>query len=106
MEKNKLVYVVGTNFFYDIRIFEDFDKAYEWFVRCVRNEIKHCTHFTDEQRKQTYHDFEYYCSCFKKQNHDIFTGTASYEVENVFKKKVTYYFSTEILERQVNYGKR
>lgn len=99
MKKDKLVYVVGTNFFYDIRIFEDFNKAYEWFVRCVTNEIKHCTHFTDEQKKQAYHEFEYYCSCFKKQNHDIFTGTTSYEVENVFKKKITYYFSTEILER-------
>ena len=48
MKRDKLVYVVGTDFFYDIRIFEDFDKAYEWFVRCVRNEIKHCIHFTDE----------------------------------------------------------
>lgn len=99
MKRDKLVYVVGTDFFYDIRIFENFDKAYNWFVRCVTNEIKHCTHFTDEQRKQVYHEFDYYCSYFKRQNHDIFTGTASYSIENVFKKKVTYYFSTEILER-------
>ena len=99
MEKNKLVYVVGTDFIYDIRVFENFDKAYNWFVRCVTNEIKLSTHFTDEQRKQAYNDFKYYCSCFKKQNHDIFIGTAGYTIENVFKKKVTYYFSTEILER-------
>lgn len=48
MKRDKLVYVVGTDFFYDIRIFENFDKAYNWFVRCITNEIKHCTHFTDE----------------------------------------------------------
>lgn len=99
MKTDKLVYIVGTDFFYDIRVFEDFDKAYDWFVKCVRNEINLSTHFTDEQRKQAHHDFEYYCSCFKRQNHDIFIGTAPYTIENISKKKVTYYFSTEILER-------
>ena len=99
MLQNKLVYVVGTKLFYNIRVFENFDSAYECFKKCITAEISRCKHLTDKQKEQAYHEFEYYCSYFKRQNHNIFTGTASYKVENVFKKKVTYYFSTEILER-------
>lgn len=99
MKKNKLVYVVGTKLFYNIRVFENFDSAYEYFKKCITTKISRCKHLTDKQKEQAFNEFDYYCSFFEKQNHDIFTGTASYKVENVFKKKVTYYFSTEILER-------
>ena len=99
MKKNKLVYVVGTKLFYNIRVFENFNNAYEYFKKCITTEISHCEHLTDKQKEQAFNEFNYYCSFFEKQNHDIFTSTTSYKVENVFKKKVTYYFSTEILER-------
>lgn len=106
MLQNKLVYVVGTKLFYNIRVFENFDSAYECFKKCITTEINHCNHLTDEQKEQTFKEFDNYCSFFEKKNYKCFTGTTYYEVENVFRKKVTYYFSTEILERQVNYGKR
>lgn len=106
MLQNKLVYVIGTKLFYNIRVFENFDSAYECFKKCITTEISRCEHLTDKQKEQAFNEFDYYCSFFEKQNHEHITGSTFYEVETVFRKKVTYYFSTEILERQVNYGKR
>ena len=106
MLQNKLVYVVGTKLFYDIRVFENFDSAYECFKKCITTEISRCNHLTDEQKEQAFSEFDYYCSSFEKQDHKCITGSTFYEVEDIFREKVTYYFYTEILERQVNYGKR
>lgn len=99
MLQNKLVYVVGTKLFYNIRVFENFDSAYECFKKCITAEISRCKHLTDKQKEQAFNEFDYYCSFFEKQDYKCITGSTFYEVETVFKKKVAYYFSTEILER-------
>lgn len=52
MLQNKLVYVVGTKLFYNIRVFENFDSAYECFKKCITTEISRCNHLTDEQKNR------------------------------------------------------
>lgn len=67
MLQNKLVYVVGTKLFYNIRVFENFNSAYECFKKCITTEISRCEHLTDKQKEQAFNEFDYYCSFLKSK---------------------------------------